>query len=137
MPHDPVKVADTVAWLNKAWNDLRGAQIDVDACPPLQEDALYHCQQAVEKALKAFLTWHNILFRKTHDLSELGQQCVDIDDSLEPLCRSAERLSVFFWMFRYPGIPDTPSLEEARESIVLAKAIYQAVCDRLPVQSQH
>ena len=36
------------------------------ADPPLLEDALFHCQQAVEKVLKALLTWHDEPFRKTH-----------------------------------------------------------------------
>ena len=35
MPRDPVRIADTRAWLLKANDDLRGAQIDLDADPPL------------------------------------------------------------------------------------------------------
>lgn len=31
----------------------------------------FHCQQAAEKYLKAFLTWHQVAFSKTHDLQEL------------------------------------------------------------------
>ena len=31
----------------------------------------FHCQQAVEKFLKAVLVQHNVVFRKTHDLIEL------------------------------------------------------------------
>ena len=31
---------------------------------PLLGDATFHCQQAVEKALKAFLIWHDRPFRK-------------------------------------------------------------------------
>jgi HEPN domain-containing protein len=49
--HDPVRVADTRAWFAKAANDLRGADVDLAADPPLLGDALFHCQQAVEKAL--------------------------------------------------------------------------------------
>jgi hypothetical protein len=37
------------------------------------------------------------------DLGELGELCVGIDSSLESLCRTAERLTVFAWTFRYPG----------------------------------
>ncbi|MCZ7570447.1 MAG: HEPN domain-containing protein [Ardenticatenaceae bacterium] len=64
MPLDPVLVADTQGWLQKAANDLRGAEIDPAATPPLLEDAVFHCQQAAEKALKAFLTFHNQPFRR-------------------------------------------------------------------------
>jgi HEPN domain-containing protein len=52
-------IADTRSWLIKAANDLRGAEIDLAAEPPLLEDAVFQCQQAAEKAFKAFLTFHN------------------------------------------------------------------------------
>ena len=69
----------------RANDDLRGAEIDLAAAPPLLGDAAFHCQQAAEKALKGLLTWHDREFRKTHDLVELGGQCVAIDASLEPI----------------------------------------------------
>lgn len=46
MPRDSARVAETREWLQKAALDLRGARIDLDARPPLLEDALFHCQQA-------------------------------------------------------------------------------------------
>ena len=72
MPHDAVRAADARAWLEKADLDLRSARADLVASPPISADALFHCQQSSEKALKAFLTWHDRPFRKTHDLVELG-----------------------------------------------------------------
>jgi hypothetical protein len=48
---DPRRLADTASWLRKASNDLRYAGIDLAAEPPASEDAVFHCQQAVEKAL--------------------------------------------------------------------------------------
>ena len=79
MPLDPVLVFDTRLWLVKAANDLRAAEIDLGAKPPLIEDALFHCQQAAEKARKAFLTFQNVPFRKTHNLEEIGEICLAID----------------------------------------------------------
>jgi len=32
------------AWLRKAGDDLRGAQVDLAADPPLIEEARFHCQ---------------------------------------------------------------------------------------------
>ncbi len=80
MGHDPARVAETREWLQKAALDFRGAAIDLDAEPPLLEDALFHCQQAVEKALKEFLAWHDVPFGKTHSLLVHG--CADIDDRI-------------------------------------------------------
>jgi HEPN domain-containing protein len=50
----PEVLAEARAWFQKAANDLRGADIDLAAEPPLVEDALFHCQQAVEKSIKGF-----------------------------------------------------------------------------------
>ncbi|MBI2528866.1 MAG: HEPN domain-containing protein [Candidatus Rokubacteria bacterium] len=55
MPPDPIRPADTRAWLCRALDDLRGAEVDLAAAPPLLGDATLHCQEAVEKALHAFL----------------------------------------------------------------------------------
>jgi len=64
--------------------------------PPDVEDALFHCQQAAEKALKAVLIWHDRPFKKTHDLAALEASAGDrqlaadlLNDRLgrlEPIC---------------------------------------------------
>jgi HEPN domain/Nucleotidyltransferase domain len=72
MPPDPALVQDTRAWLRRAWLDIRAAEHDMKAEPPPLDDVVFHCQQAAEKALKALLAWHDVPFRKTHDLAEIG-----------------------------------------------------------------
>ncbi|MGH7987544.1 MAG: HEPN domain-containing protein [Candidatus Binataceae bacterium] len=77
MAHDPARVADTAGWLHKAREDLEiASQL---ANPSLFGGAVFHCQQAAEKALKAVLVWHDLPFRKTHYLKELGDACITID----------------------------------------------------------
>ncbi len=71
----PEKLAEVRSWLKKAANDLRGADIDLAASPPFIEDMLFHCQQAAEKSMQGFLTAHDRVFRKTHDLDELASAC--------------------------------------------------------------
>jgi len=119
------------AWLLKAENDMRGARIDMEASPPLIEDALFHCQQAAEKAMKAFLTAHDIVFRKTHDLDELAMICEDIDATLKETFASARNLSIFAWEFRYPGDNVIPSEKEAYEAISTAEKVVLVVRQRL------
>ena len=62
MPLDPACAAEVHAWLTKVSADLRAAEHDLAADPPLLEDSLFHCQQAAEKTLKAFLTSRNTKF---------------------------------------------------------------------------
>ena len=119
------------AWLRKADDDLRSAQVDLAADPPLIEDALFHCQQAAEKAMKAFLTAHDTAFRKTHDLDELAAACEGIDASLRGALDPARDLTVFAWAFRYPGADEAPAEAEAHDSLLLAQATVGALLERL------
>jgi HEPN domain-containing protein len=111
---------------------LRAAEVDLAAIPALLGDAAFHCQQATEKVLKGFLAWHDVPFRRTHDLAEIGQQCSSLDISIEPTCRRAERLTAYAWIFRYPGDVEEPTREEVEDALALAREVYEAVLSRLP-----
>ena len=131
---DPGLVSETKAWFAKAKEDLRAAECDLAARPPLIEDAAFHCQQAAEKSLKAFLTWHGAPFRKTHSLEEIGEQCLDIDSSLKAVVDPAVPLTEYAWRFRYPGEQEGPTREETEEALSLARGVYDAVINRLPAE---
>jgi HEPN domain-containing protein len=127
----PEKLAEVRAWLKKAANDLKAAEIDLAASPPLLEDALFHCQQAAEKAMKGFLTAHDKIFRKTHDLDELAKTCEDLDPSLAPVLDAARDLTVFAWVFHYPGEAEPPSESEVQEFLAVARHVYSAILSRM------
>lgn len=131
-----MRAAETRSWLAKAAIDLRAAEHEFDAVPPILEDIVFHCQQAAEKSLKGFLSWHDIPFRKTHDLVELGRQCARHDPSLEPLLRRVAPLTEYAWRFRYPGEPDSPSREEADDAFAVAREAFEAICGRLPAEAR-
>jgi HEPN domain-containing protein len=132
MPPEPARVAEARAWFAKATRDLRAAEVLFAATPPLLGEVVFHCQQAAEKAMKGFLTWHDRPFGKTHDLAVVGGLCVEQDQSLEPVCRRAERLSVFAWVFRYPGDPEEPAGDEAQSALALAREVLEVMLSRLP-----
>lgn len=125
------KQGEVQAWIQKADNDLRGARVDLAVAPPLVEDALFHCQQAAEKAMKAFLTAHDTPFRKTHDLDELASACEGMDASLKGALNPARDLTVFAWEFRYPGSDEAPPEAEAHHALRLAQAAVDAIRERL------
>src|SRR5689334_13707157 len=103
MSLDPVLVAETKAWFAKASEDLCAANYEFGATPPLLADIVFHCQQAAEKTLTGFLTWHSQPFRRTHSLEEIGTQCQAIDASLKPVIDRSVPLSQYAWRYRYPG----------------------------------
>lgn len=57
-------------WLRKAESDLANAELCITAGTAL-DTACFHCQQAAEKALKAWLMAHDQPFPFRHDLEEL------------------------------------------------------------------
>ncbi len=132
MPHDPARVADTVGWLQKAKEDLDIARELLKPAKSLSGGAVFHCQQAAEKALKAFLVWHDAPFRKTHDLKELGDACIKIESTLKETIARAVPLTEYAWKFRYPGEPAELTKREARAALATARALYNAVVSRLP-----
>lgn len=127
-------MAECRSWLVKARGDLRMARIAREVDPPLLDQALYHAQQAAEKAMKGFLTFHDRHFRKTPNLVEIGEACTTIDPSLDDLFRRAAVLTEYGWKYRYPGEPEDPTIDETNEAIALADAVLQAVLERLPAE---
>jgi HEPN domain-containing protein len=101
--------------------------------------ALFHFQQAAEKALKAFLYCvagsEEVFF--THSIYELIQWAKEAAPDFEKV-EKAVRLDQYYIPTRYPnGLPGgVPSRfytdpEEAREAMELAKAVLEMVEGRL------
>jgi hypothetical protein len=61
MEPDLARAEDVHAWLKKAVLDLRAPRHLMSAGEAgLRADVVFHAQQAAEKALKAFLAWHDV-----------------------------------------------------------------------------
>lgn len=82
--------------------------------------------------MKGFLTAHDSLFRKTHDLDELGRACMEITPTLGAVLSSASDLTVFAWEFRYPGATQVPSVGEAHEALATAQLVYDTLLSTFP-----
>jgi HEPN domain-containing protein len=130
MPPD-ARDREVSAWMARARQDLRAAEVDLRAEPPLLGDAAFHCQQAAEKALKALLARHGRPFRKTHDIGELALACLEYESSLEPLLRQGAPLTEYAWRFRYPGEIFEPERTEVDEALGIASGIVDEVAGRL------
>jgi HEPN domain-containing protein len=70
------------AWLRIAAREIRLAELALGDKPPLPGEALYHAQQAAEKALKGFLVYSQTVYPLTHDVRKLLQVCEGIDQGL-------------------------------------------------------
>jgi HEPN domain-containing protein len=135
MARDPALVNEANAWLRRAASDIRAGQFELTASPPLTGDIAFHSQQAIEKALKAFLVLHGEIFRKTHSIEEIGEQCLALDETLRTLVDRAVPLSEYAWKFRYPGDAEEPPILEAEDALAIAVELYEAIRARVQAES--
>ena len=90
-------------WKEKAQDDWTAVEILLasEQCPA--ETVCFHCQQFVEKLLKAFLTQYDIEAPKTHDLRRLIQLAESFVPELSRLSDASDKLTVHGVETRYPG----------------------------------
>ena len=93
----------TAQWLKKAEDDLGTAQ-SLHGLKPLYADQVcFHCQQAVEKYLKALLVELGLCVPKTHDLDHLLTSLRPHHPSLRSLRRGLLFLNDYAVETRYPS----------------------------------
>jgi len=90
----------------------------------------FHCQQAAEKFLKAFLICQKTPFAKTHDLLALLELCTKHHPEFELRSELFEVLNPYSVRFRYPG--EEATAEEARLAIKTIKKIAVFMRDLFP-----
>lgn len=130
----PPEYEEVRRWVIKAEHDWSAAKKVLT--PDCQEPEIvaFHCQQAVEKLLKAFLASRGITFARIHDLRRLLDQCAATDATFETIRDSIEPLTLYAVAFRYPG-PDDPTLDDARRALALVEHAWNFVTSRLPKET--
>lgn len=104
-------------WFYFADSDFDSALILNDANRKHNEIICFHCQQAVEKYLKAFLCYNGVIPPKIHVLESLCAICSEFDSSFNNIAKDCAYLSPFAVQARYPleievtGINTTKSIE--------------------------
>jgi HEPN domain-containing protein len=131
----PARVLATQAWFIKANDDLREAEFVLTATPPFIGSSLFHSQQAVEKALKGFLTWYDRSFL-TDDLEQLRALCVEVDPTVADTLEGAENLTEYAFRFRYPNDLAEPEFDQATETLRFAARVVGAVLARVVADAQ-
>ena len=107
-------------WLERALDDLDTAQLLYTNYHPRKlEVSCYQCQQAAEKALKAYLTHMGHSFRFTHDLLELCVTCGTYDSGFHDLEEDCSDISHYATDARYPNKNE---IDEAETKAALCKA---------------
>ena len=89
-------------WMTIADCDFDSAKILNEATRRHYEIICYHCAQATEKYLKAYLVYNDIMPEKNHDLIHLNRYCVNIDNIFQSINTICGFLNRFANDIRYP-----------------------------------
>ena len=89
-------------WISLAERDYAIAlHLQKTFVPLPVETICFHCQQTVEKALKAVLAYYEADIPKTHDIAKLNGLCREYTDNIEIDARIAETMTHFAVITRY------------------------------------
>jgi HEPN domain-containing protein len=97
-----MKIKDVIEWIQIAEDDLYSANILNKQVRKPYEVICYHCAQSIEKYLKGFLTFNDIIPEKTHNLLLLLELCVEKDGNFENIRTECSLLNRFTNEIRYP-----------------------------------
>ena len=118
-------------WLKKAKDDLIAASHMIrDIYPKQIEISCYHSQQAVEKALKAHLVFHDVEPPYTHDLGTLCELCSEYSKDFSDFYDDCDDLTIYATRTRYPDSIEIEE-QEAKEAFEKASEIYRFVSEHI------
>ncbi len=120
-------------WVIKAINDYKTAEklINLPENEIITDTLCFHCQQFVEKLLKAYLILHNKEFKKVHDMEYLVKLCTDISKDFEWLNEAAKILSIYSVEIRYPDGFYIPTIKEAENCFELIQRVKSFLMPKL------
>ena len=125
----PALKAYIESWLSKAGHDLLSAQRLLEIEPMILDNACFHCQQAIEKCLKAFLVYHGRDIERTHNIIFLLSECANFDSvfaGIDPM-----NINAYAVQGRYPDSNLVPTIDEAKSYYLLAVQVRNLVAERI------
>ncbi|MFZ5882847.1 MAG: HEPN domain-containing protein [Chloroflexota bacterium] len=125
-----MKANEAKVWMNYAETDLRAAHALLDSGEFFPRQICFLAQQCAEKAIKAILVFEEVDFPKNHDLDRL-RDLIPNGWKFKEMFPDLAELTIWAVESRYPG--NTPDVveAEARETLQLAEAVFNAVKEEL------
>lgn len=118
-------------WLAKAQSDLATARLLIKGAERHLDTGSYHCQQAAEKSIKAWLAAAEVAFIKTHSLEILVRLCIPSAPGISQFLSHAVELTPLATEYRYPGETFEPSTQEAARAFELAEEITEWIASEI------
>lgn len=121
------KTKEYKIWLDRAFDDLKWTKSNLRE--KVFYGACFTAQQAVEKALKAYLIYKQGRFDKIHDLTKLVDNCRHYDKDFADYRKEITKISFYYVQTRYPDISEVDRFtqKEAEEAFEIAKDVIDFV----------
>jgi len=123
MPEDEIQIAKQ--WAAKADNDLLDADNNLKSEKIPYDTVCFHCQQAAEKILKAYLIANQKPYPITHDLLLILEQILSLNPEAERLRDTLVILAPYAVEIRYPDDYFMPTDQDAAEARRAAAEVYE------------
>ena len=129
-----VQAKEIEQWIIKGDHDLGTAKITYLYIPEYLDTVTFHCQQAVEKYLKAYLISQSTLFKFTHDLVYLLDLTTLKDLDFQNYYDSVSELQGYAVEVRYPNETIYLSNEKVEKALMIAKNVRDLVMLKINIK---
>lgn len=120
-PHEAALQSLVRQWIAKGEIDYQVVERLLRDDDPICEAVAFHCQQAVEKYIKAVLVSKQAEFPKTHSIAQLLDILQEFSPSVSSALEETVTLTAFGVQVRYPGDVVEVSPSQARRMFKLVK----------------
>jgi len=119
-------------WITKAENDLKAVKQLLTFEDSPTDVISFHCQQSVEKYLKAYLTLVDVRVKKIHDLKTILYLCMGEDKDFKELdTEEISNLTFYAVEIRYHEDYIELTIDEAEELYKIARKVRDFVRGKL------
>ena len=119
-------------WLYKANEDLMAASELMKSELPVTGAICFHCQQSVEKYLKAFLIYKGDEVEKTHHVETLMLRAIEFDSEFNEI--ELNDIDQFAVTVRYADDFFVPEVSETKMYLDIAEQIKELVIKKINLQ---
>lgn len=128
------KKREAELWVIKGDHDLGTARITFKHIPEFIDTVTFHCQQAVEKYLKAYLIYLGVNFRFTHDLIYLLDLINESDSDFRKYYNEVAQIQGYAVEIRYPNETIYLTSDKVESALQIAAEIRTFVLKKMNLE---
>src|SRR5450759_290693 len=121
-------------WIKKAEHDLGSAKIIFLYLPDYSDTIAFHCQQAVEKYIKAIMVYKEIEFQRSHDLIYLLELLSSVSEISKDRYKKAVSLNGYSVQIRYPDKIVKLTREELEDAITISQEFRTFAIEQIGIE---